>query len=214
MAYIRSEGHISYWIPREGNFISFWIEQRRNFDLRNSEKQLAAISKTFREVSASLGISPVVKAHQGEAVVHPLPMGRTNIAITTRTPVDSTVSQSRTISNPIGHLINECFVAGVTFSIQYATPQGGCVGDDGMYRFLFSIFPTERHAKQWLNRIEQSTRPSSHPPVGLGFAPMHIENVVIEYQRYIYDAPNAPLRDKLVKSLEKLDPHNTKPKSN
>ncbi len=50
-AYIWSQGQISYHVPQSGNFIVFWIEQRREFRVGDSAATIEKLEGIFSKVS-------------------------------------------------------------------------------------------------------------------------------------------------------------------
>jgi len=172
-AYIRSQGHISIYIPREGNFVSFWIDQRRDFDYQNSQALIDTLAEKMSSVSNSFGF---------EFMIH----------------------ENMKVSDWPNYTANECFVERVISGIQYAQPERGSFSDDGSYRFYFSIFPTNEHARQWLNHLMSDNESAHASSRCLGFKPMTVGNIVIEYKGDMHDIPNADLKDALVESLAEL----------
>ncbi|MCK5014917.1 MAG: hypothetical protein KAS66_13985 [Candidatus Omnitrophica bacterium] len=175
-AHIRSQGHISFWIPEQGNSITFWIEQRRDFDFRDSLPVLEKIEKSFSIVSNEYSFS--FKTSKGH------------------------------VSDWPDYLLNECFVERIIAKVVYQKSEGGDLGDDGSYRFYFSIFPTNAHAEQWQKRIIEKVREiNPHPNYfkdGLAFIPFVIDNVAIEYKGEMYDKESIKFRDDLLKELKTI----------
>jgi len=176
-AYIRSQGHISIYIPREGNFVSFWIDQRRDFDYRNSQTLIDTLTDKMGSVSDSFGF---------KFMVH----------------------ENMEVSDWPEYTANECFVERVISGIQYAQPERGRFSDDGSYRFYFSIFPTDGHAEQWLNHLMSDNESEHFASRSLGFKPMTVGNIVIEYKGNMHDIPNVDLKGALVEILTELGVRN------
>lgn len=172
-AYIRSQGHISLYIPEEGNFASFWIDQRRDFDYRNSQELIDMLTNRMRSASDSLGF-------------------------------EFRVFENMQISDWPEYTANECFVKRVFVGIQYAQAERGSFSDDGRYTFFFTIFPTKNHAEQWRNHLMGENESKHIASENLGFKPMTVGSIVIEYRSSWHDIPNLELKNSLVKIFTEL----------
>lgn len=56
-AYVCNQGTIMYWIPEEGNFITFYIEQRRNYFIGETDGILSSIIRVFEECALDYGLT-------------------------------------------------------------------------------------------------------------------------------------------------------------
>lgn len=176
-ANIRSNGHISVIVPEEGNFVTFWVEQRRDFDFKDSDPLLDRISERVKRVSDSFGFSfNVLEPHRIE------------------------------ISDWPEYTSNECFVARIVSHIQYQPKVPGSLSDDGNYTFYYSIFPTAEHADQWRDRLlsNEKEKQIDSFPKALEFKAMSIGNIVVEYKQNWHDAQNVELEHALVDTLTEL----------
>jgi hypothetical protein len=181
-AYIWSQGYIRFWIPKEGNSITFCIYQRREFDIRQSQETIDEISRAFETAAKKSG--------------YKLDVPRNKMA-----PSDWPK-----------YLENECFVNNVIAFVRYKEIERSRVGigdDDGRYCFYFSVFPTTRHAKQWQHKIVEKVE-KIHPypnwfEDGLGIPPVVVENIVIEYKGRAGDKSDPEFQKRLIEEISKLE---------
>lgn len=172
-AYIRSQGHISLYISKEGDFASLWIAQRRDFDYRNSQELIDMLKNGMSSASDSFGF-------------------------------EFRIFENMQVSDWPRYTANECFVKRVFVGIQYAPSGGGSFSDDGRYDFYFSIFPTPEHAAQWREHLIAKRKSRHISSRNLGFEPMTVGNIVIEYRSSWHDIPNLELKNSLVENLTEI----------
>ncbi len=185
-ASIRSEGRIGCWIPKDGNSVTFFIYQRRTFDIRKSKPLLDKIKAAF-EIAA-------------DAFKYKF----------TELP-DYTL-----VSDWPEYLENEYFVDRVLIQVGYeeVSPESRRdIGDNKSYMFYCSVFPTFEHAQQWRNRIiEEHNRIQRWPDwfvEGVGMSPIVVKNIVVEYKGQGFDKDNPDFGKRLIDELKKIDNKNT-----
>ncbi|MCH7556942.1 MAG: hypothetical protein IIB56_05725 [Planctomycetes bacterium] len=179
-AYIRSQGHIRYWIPKEGNTVTFCLYQRRDFDIRQSQETIDKISKAFEAAAKEFGYIVWVPPN---IMVSDWPQYLENECFVDRIH---------------------------TFVRYKETNRGrGDRGDDGSYMFYFSVFPTARHAEQWRGKIVEEVEKVQRYPNwfkdGLGLSPVVIKNIVIEYKGRGGDQSAPAFRKRLMEELDKIE---------
>ncbi len=106
------------------------------------------------------------------------------------------------------YVINECFVHRFISYIDYKEEDVFSMGDDGNFRFYFTVFPTKDHAVQWRDRILQNIADRSPYPNylrdGLALAPTVVDNIVVEYKGDTMDVQNPALKLSLVEALKRI----------
>jgi hypothetical protein len=174
-AYVWSQGHVTYHVPEKGDFIVFWIHQSRSTETTDSEDTIAKLIDAFSSVSNKFG--------------YKFEVGRDYFT-----------------SDITEYLKNECFVERIFCFVKYKETKRSCVGDDGNYSFHLLVFPEHKYALQWKNTILENVKKSE--PVfnyyehrGLGFAPIVIDNIVVNYSGDIFDESNPALREELIQAL-------------
>ncbi|OHB75985.1 MAG: hypothetical protein A2Z25_14930 [Planctomycetes bacterium RBG_16_55_9] len=179
-AYIWSQGHIRFWIPKEGNAITFCLYQRRDFDVRQSQETIDKISRAFETAAKKLG--------------YEFQMSRNNMGsdwpmyLENECFVDSIVIRVKYKETEGGKVERD---------------------DDGYYRFYLSVFPTTQHAEQWRHKtiieVEKVHRYPNWFEDGLGLSPMVVKNMVIEYKGEVRDQSDPVLRKQLIEELNKIE---------
>ncbi len=182
-AYIRSQGHISFWIPKEGNSITFYLYQRRDFDIRKSQPLLDKIQAAFKIAAGALKYKVTILPH------HTM------------------------VSDWPEYLENECFVDRIIVRVSYGEVSGmSDTGDNKSYSFYCSIFPTYEHAKQWRDKIiEEHNKIKTWPDwfvEGVGISPFVINNIVVEYKGEGFDKDDPEFGKRLLDELNKIEKQN------
>ena len=180
-AHIWSQGRIKYWIPKDGNSITFFIYQRRDFNIRESQPLLDKITAAFETAASEFKYKFTV------------------------------LPDYTTVSDWPVYLENECFVNRVLVEINYGEIEESRrtgFGDNKTYMIYFSVFPTPQHAQQWMDKlIEEHNKEQRWPDwyvSGLGMSPITIQNVVIEYRGKGNDKSNPDFRKKIMDELSKI----------
>ena len=184
-AHIRSQGHISFWIPKEGNSITFYIYQRRDFNISKSLPLLDKIKAAFENTAGVFKYNVMV------------------------------LPQYTMVSDWPEYLENECFVDRVIINVRYGEVETSGMrdmGDNKSYRFYCSIFPTYEHAKQWRDKIiEEHNRIKRWPDwfvEGVGMSPVVINNIVVEYKGGVGDKDDPEFGKKLLEEFNKIEKQN------
>lgn len=184
-AHIFCQGHVSFWIPKEGNSITFFIHQQRQFNTQKSQPLLDTIKAVFDKVAAEFNYKPPV------------------------TPAYIMISDWPQ------YWENEYFVDRVVIGVSYgetASPNRGGTGDDQSYRFYCSVFPTAEHARQWRDKIIEDYTRIQHWPDGFkegaSMKPVAVKNIVVEYKGAGRDKDDPEFGRRLTEELGKIEKAN------
>ncbi|NLW83425.1 MAG: hypothetical protein GXY41_03320 [Phycisphaerae bacterium] len=182
-AHIFCQGHISFWIPKEGNSVTFSMQQRRDFNIQKSQPLLDTINTAFEKVAAEFSYEP--------------PFTQANTMI----------------SDWPKYWENEYFVDRVVINLRYgetASPNRGGIGsDDQSFKFYCTILPTTEHAQQWRDKIiEDYTRIRRWPDwfeEGAAMEPVAVKNIVVEYKGETRDKDAPEFGKRLTEELGKIE---------
>jgi hypothetical protein len=183
-AHIGSEGHVSFWIPKDGNSVTFYLYQRRTFNIRQSQSTIDRITSAFKSAAGEFGYSIV---QPQSIMVSDWPIYLENECFVDR----------------IIFSVNKGEISG---------DRGTSRGTNESYMFYLCIFPTVRHAEQWQNKTVEDVKKSSNYPNwfedGLGISPIVIKNIVVEYRGKGGDKADVAFRKMLLEELEKIKTYN------
>ncbi len=177
-AYVWSQGHISYHVPEKGDFIAFWVEQRRSTDMRDSEDTIAKINNLFSNVSNKLGYKYSVPQN--------IWVGDIGKYIANECFVDRVISLIQHQKSEEGFMGDDG-----TYMFYFV------VFPDHKYALQWRDKTIEDVKKR-------RPHPNYHEDGGLGLSPVVIDNIVVEYIGDVHDISNSALKEELTHALELL----------